>query len=301
MPETKYGYLIKSLSFADYGPGQYRQGTKMSSKFLGYDVNIEYGAYWSAGKIGTEPFLAEKHDFDEVMLWMGTETADLGYLGAEVEFIIGEEREKHMITTSTAVAIPKGLLHLPATIGRMDKRIISMTVSVTPEWSATTVAIDRAPYQPVGHQAKYQNNVINLGFVRNGPWHYGVNNQDTHDGAITNIDGKGFEFNMSYESVRKAPYRFSPYPDRPHAHPYTEFLVFMGADCNDLSELGAEAEISMGKERERHIINKPTVVVQPQTFPHLPLTITKLYKPFIFCVIRPFGHGTGETTRLPPA
>lgn len=56
----------------------------------------------------------------------------------------------------------------------------------------------------------------------------------------------------------------------------------MGSDCNDLSELGAEAEISLGKEMEKHVVTAPTVVSLPQGFPHCPLKITRLYKPFIF-------------------
>jgi len=40
MAATKYGHLMKNFTFKDYGPGDYRQGTKMSSSFIGYDVCI---------------------------------------------------------------------------------------------------------------------------------------------------------------------------------------------------------------------------------------------------------------------
>ncbi|MFC2012569.1 hypothetical protein ACFLVU_05505 [Chloroflexota bacterium] len=74
----------------------------------------------------------------------------------------------------------------------------------------------------------------------------------------------------------------------------------MGADCNDLSELGAEVELILGEEREKHMITTPTVAIQPKEHPHCPLVITKLEKPFIFAVVRPFGHGSGEETRRLP-
>ena len=118
--------------------------------------------------------------------------------------------------------------------------------------------------------------------------------------AITDIHGKDFEFHMSYESMRKAPYRFSPNPDKPHVHPYTEFLLFMGSDCNDLSHLGAEIEVYMGKEGERHVVTEPTIVVQPAGHPHLPQIVLRQQNPWIFCVIRPWGHmGEKPNPNLP--
>ncbi len=296
MAKTKYGHLVKSLSFKDYGTGLYRQGTEMNGEFLGYDLNIQYGACWSAGKIGKEPYGAEVHDFDQVMIFMGTDTYDMGYLGAEVEFCLGKEKEMHMITTATAVAVPKGTPHMPATIVRMDDRFIYVTISVAPELKSTPVPTDDTPVQPASFmRSKYMGSVQHLAFTRNGPWHYGPLNADTHEGAITDVRGKDFEFHMSYESMNKAPYRFGPVPDKPHVHPYTEFLLFMGADCNDLSDLGAECEMYMGKEMEKHVINTPSIAIQPKGHAHCPLIVTRQDKPWIFAVIRPWGHvGRGK-------
>jgi len=232
------------------------------------------------------------HDFDQVMLWIGTDTYDMGYLGAEVELTLGEEKETHMVTTATAVAVPKGMPHFPATIQRMDDRFIYMTVSLARELTSKPFKLDDRPPAPAGFmKSTYRENVQGLAFQRNGPWHYGPLNADTHEGAITDINGRGFEFNMSYESMNKAPYRFGPVPDKPHVHPYTEFLLFMGADTEDLSYLGAEAELYMGKEMEKHLITRPTIAIQPKGHPHCPLVITRQERPWIFSVIRPWGWG----------
>ena len=131
MAATKYGEYVKGLSFKDFEQGGFRQATVMDSKFLGIDTHIVYGAYWTAGRMGKEPYLPHTHDFDQVMLFLGSDMDDLGELGAEIEFCIGEEMETHMITSSTAVAIPKGVPHLPAAVNRLDKRFIFMEVSVT--------------------------------------------------------------------------------------------------------------------------------------------------------------------------
>ena len=291
MVQTKYGHLIKSIPpFKDYGQGSYRQGTEMNGKLLGYDLNIKYGTFYNSGNL--EPFRTQVCDYNQILIWMGTNTIDLGYLGAQVDFCMGEEKERHRITTATAVSIPAGTPHLPASIGPMDDRFILMTISIAPEAKAKPIASDK----PVGPYAawrgsKYHENYKELAFIRNGPWHYGPKNPDTHNGAITNIDATGFDFNMSYESMNKAPYRFAPEPDKPHVHPYTEFLIFIGCDCNDLNEFPAEAELCMGKEMERHLITKPTIAIQPKGHPHIPLRVFKQTKPWIFIVLRPWGHG----------
>jgi hypothetical protein len=292
MAQTKYGHLVKAIPpFEDRGYGRLRQVTEMDGDFLGYDLNVSYGTFDTAGPI--EPSEAQVCDYDQVQLWIGTDTYDLGYLGAEVDFCMGEEKEKHRITTSTAVRIPKGIAHGPMRIGPMEDRFILMTISMVSKVGGKVVAqgTPEGAYAPGlgGKYARYPGH--GLAFTRNGPWHYGPLNPDTHEGAITDIDGIGFEFNMSYESMNKAPYRFSPVPDKPHVHPYTEFLVFMGCDCDDLSYFPAEVELCMGKEMEMHMITKPTIAIQPKGHPHIPLRVLRQEEPWIFMVLRPWGHG----------
>ena len=290
MVTTMYGDYIKNLTFQDYGPALYRQGTRITSDYLGLDVHVEYGAFWTAGRIGEDPLESEVHDFNEVIIFMGSDTADLSELGAEVKVSLGEEKETHIFSCSTAIFVPKGLPHLPAEIVRMDKRILYLQISCAGEWKKTSLSSEVKPTEPVGWNSKYGHLVSHLAFTRKSAWHYGPENPDDSGGSITDIDCKEFGFNMSYESIRKAPYRFGPRPERPHMHlEYDEFALFLGADTNDLSELGAELETGMGKEIERHRISTPTVIKLPKGFPHSPLSIFKLDKPFIFAIIRPFG------------
>ena len=49
---------------------------------------------------------------------------------------------------------------------------------------------------------------------------------------------------------------------------YTKFLIFMSADCDDLSELSAECELYMGKEMEKHVTTRPLVAIQPKHHAH---------------------------------
>jgi uncharacterized RmlC-like cupin family protein len=288
MADTKHGHYIKRLSFQDYGHGDFRQGTKVNSDYLGLDVCFEFGTFWTAGK--KEPFQAEVHDFPEVLVWMGADMADLSELGGEVEMCLGEEKETQMITSSTAVFVPKGLPHLPVHITRMDKRLFLLQISMTKEYKATPVLPDKNPSPFLGWQSKYRNNVHHLAFYRKSAWHYGPDNPDDAGGSISDIISQDISFNMSYESINKAPYRFGPKPDKPHVHPYyDEFALFLGTNPSDLTDLGAEVETGMGKEMEWHAINKPSLIKLPKGFPHGPLHVTKVDRPFIFAIIRPFG------------
>jgi hypothetical protein len=294
MTRTKYGQYIKKLVFRDNGPGYYRQVTTLDGDTLGLDAHIEFGAYWAAGTMGAAPYRPHVHDFNQMMLWLGAEPNDMGELGAEVELCLGAEGEKHMITTSTAVAVPRGMPHFPANITRMDKRFVFLTISCAPEYKETLLPADKKIFDKAPAMifaSKYRDNIINISFMRKGAWTYGPRNRDDSGGSLAFIRGREnmFDFLIMCESIKKAPYRFGPDPDKPHVHTRPEILFFMGTDLNDLSKLGAEAEICLGKGMERHLITEPTAVVIPGGLAHNPLVITRIERPIILTDIRPFG------------
>jgi hypothetical protein len=65
-------------------------------------------------------------------------------------------------------------------------------------------------------------------------------------------------------------------------HDYNEVMIWLGADTSDLSELGAEIELCLGEEKERHMFASSSIVMIPKGTPHFPATITKMNKPFLF-------------------
>lgn len=294
--ETRqYGKWIKPFSYQNW-QGHYRQVTSHISEFP--DLHIEYGTPSVAGRIG--PDSPEIHDFNQVMIFMGTDTANIGDLGAEIELCLGPEKEKHMITTSTAVLIPKGTAHMPAKIIRMDRRFIIMTISQASHVTAKSTALEKEyTGDPIAGlslmRSKYRDNIPIMLWERKGAWHYGAQNRDDAGGYITFIrGGEVFGFQMMYESINKGPYRFGD-PYIPHVHSYDESLLFIGADCSDLTQLGGEYVMSMGKEMERHVCSVPSLIHLPKGFPHCPLVITKVDKPFIFVVLQ--GFSSNETSK----
>jgi len=55
-----------------------------------------------------------------------------------------------------------------------------------------------------------------------------------------------------------------------HYHPEPEVLLFVGFNPDDLNYLGAGIEIHMGTEFEGHRFSKPTAIIMPSGFIHLP-------------------------------
>ncbi len=65
-----------------------------------------------------------------------------------------------------------------------------------------------------------------------------------------------------------------------HIHPVDEVLVFAGTEPSDIDYLGAEIQMDLGPEHERHIIDKPSAVVIPAGFPHNPIVTRWVDHPF---------------------
>ena len=287
--ETKYGKWIKPFIFQEW-QGPYRQYTKHVSEFP--NLTIEYGTPAVAGRIGPEN--PEVHDFNQVMVFIGADMLNVTDLNADVEFCIGPEKERHLITTSAPVLIPKGLPHLPATITRMDKRFMVMTVSQASDVKATSAPAGKedsqAPASGLADRAsKHRSSFPTLQWVRKGRGFYGPNNLDDAGGLRTaHTWTEPLSFSLSYQSIIKGPYRFEFDPYKPHVHDYDEQLLFMGTDCSDLTQLGGEYVMCMGPEMEKHVVTVPSLIHLPKGFPHVPLVITRVDKPFIFSMFYAF-------------
>lgn len=82
----------------------------------------------------------------------------------------------------------------------------------------------------------------------------------------------------------------------PHTHPVPEMLVALGSDPEHPEDLGAEFEMYMGTEMEKHIINKSTLVYVPENTVHCPFTIKRVTRPFLFIQAH-YGPKLAETAR----
>jgi hypothetical protein len=62
-----------------------------------------------------------KHPVEEILIWVGLDPENLGYLGCEMEVSYGEEQERHVFSKPAAVLVPKNIVHCPFICRLVDK------------------------------------------------------------------------------------------------------------------------------------------------------------------------------------
>ena len=75
-----------------------------------------------------------------------------------------------------------------------------------------------------------------------------------------------------------------------HKHDdFEQYLVFVGGDPENMTELGAEIELSLGEEGEKYTINTATIVRIPKGLYHGPMNFKRVDKPIVFldCFLAP--------------
>lgn len=90
-----------------------------------------------------------------------------------------------------------------------------------------------------------------------------------------NLNGTNTNFTFGYYSKVGA---WNKDPDA-RMHPYDTCLVFAGLEPKDPNYLGAQIEICLGNEFEKHIIDVPSIVCVPRNLPYGPITTLKVDKP----------------------
>ena len=92
------------------------------------------------------------------------------------------------------------------------------------------------------------------------------------------IDSRDINFSINYRCVTE-PIIMA---EESHEHDHEQFLFFLGGNPEDVADLGAEIEITLGKEAEKHVINTATIVRIPKGLHHGPFNFKKVDKPLVF-------------------
>jgi hypothetical protein len=111
--------------------------------------------------------------------------------------------------------------------------------------------------------------------------------------AIGFLDGKTFEGcnGLHVFWVGKTPHnaygtkRWGEIYHGPHMHKYPELFMHLGTDPDNPMELGAEVEMFVGPEMEKHIITRSTIMYFPANLPHSPWRILKVTRPFLIVTV----------------
>jgi hypothetical protein len=310
-PKLEYTHLVKRLIVQDPPAGLYKEPRFwMEGKDLeGFKGQFSYGFIKQEGPL--HPIEgALIHPYDECLIFAGIDNTNIRYLGAEVSIELGEEREEHVFDKPCVVLIPKGTPHGPATVKNIETPIVHYTISLAPDYKATTIAPADLP--PKSSGSKHTHLVKPLitvaaatgsgmgyekGIDAEGVMHPRARKadeiSDEQVGRIgpgnadhlvwlfgPNLGGMELNFTWGFYTQAGKWHRGG----EAHAHPQEEILVFVGIDPDNLDFMGAELEFGMGPNHERHIFNKPTVAICPQGFSHLPQITRWADKPFAFIV-----------------
>ncbi len=298
MATKEFAHLIKPLIIKDPPQGLYAEPRIwMESKDMeGFNAHFSYGFVKKPGTF--HPLEGSLiHPYDEILVFEGTKNTDIFYLGAEVSVLLGEEQEEHTFTEPSCVLIPKGTPHGPVTIKNLDKAIVHYTIGLDAAYKATPAPVkaktkgtkyDRlikkmtTNFKSMGAQGSEWTGDQQYGSIKAAEMGVGPGNGDEVV-WLYGEDLEGFNVNFTWGLYSRCGKWHRG--GEAHYHPEAEILCFVGLDPDNLDFLGAELELGMGKDYERHIFNTPTVAICPAAFPHLPLITRWCDKPYGFIVV----------------
>jgi hypothetical protein len=128
---AKYGkYLVKKPA-REVGGGKIKGRQHPTMTYMSSDlvpeckVYLEFGWIWDMPEPNPHIF-EHSHDYDEIVLHIGSDPGNPEDLGAEIEFVVGGEPLK--IDKTAAIFVPKGVKHGPLTWKRVDRPHIQMAI-----------------------------------------------------------------------------------------------------------------------------------------------------------------------------
>ena len=130
---SKYDHLfstsLKENSITDVvaGPQAYFRG---DSDLPGAKINMGWQMFVKPYRLELE---SHHHDTDEYLFFLGAELPDLvGSFDGEIEYFMGPEYERHVITEATVLYIPAGLEHNPCDIKKLGKPMMFSALQLAP-------------------------------------------------------------------------------------------------------------------------------------------------------------------------
>jgi hypothetical protein len=214
-----------------------------------------------------------KHMFTEYFMFFGSNPMDMHDFDADVEYTFGAEREKHVINRPTIVVAAPGVYHCPLNYARIGKPIYCLEMFMTTGYSGVDLGED---LKEIRVPEPSYNRYFIQDVIKDNKW----GGEGISLSAVPeHIIPAGARISMGLTVVRK-PYMFHA---PTHKHNFMEFFYFFGSNPMDMKEFDAEVEFYFGEEKEKHIINSPTVVVVPPGVFHCPLNYAKVNKPF-YCL-----------------
>jgi hypothetical protein len=127
---TTRKYIITEMNLPEYKQQSDAAYPGKANHIAWLDKGIIPGAFymeclWFYEGADVNRVEAHIHDFDEVIGFFGTNPQDQRDLGGEIELWL--DGEKHILTNSFLAFVPKGMVHCPLKIRRVDRPIFHFT------------------------------------------------------------------------------------------------------------------------------------------------------------------------------
>jgi hypothetical protein len=148
MAETKYGkYIIREPLEKGMTPMLHICGEEgcIGAAFPNFPVEVQLLCITQPLSFPHPP---HAHDADEIFFIFGSDPRNYYDFDAEIEIYLGEEREKHIVNSTSIVYIPKGLVHAPIAIKKVNKPIQWMHVLFTPKYDMAVGDVSQHPKHP---------------------------------------------------------------------------------------------------------------------------------------------------------
>ena len=306
MAQKLYPHLIKPALVQDKVNGLNPMPTVWmeADDMEGFNAHFAYGFITEPGTLHPVEGMVV-HPYDEVLVFAGYQDGNILRIDAEISIVLGEERELHTFHRPTYVIIPRGTPHGPVTVHWVDRPLAHYIVGLAPEYKAETLPAGvpttgskyahlvkdlrcELPESQTSMSSEestgptYADIMDDQGILHPARFGVGPGNGDDIVWLFgENLEGFDVNFTWGYYTQNGKWHRGGEV----HTHPEAEILCFLGLDPDNLDYLGAELELGMGRERERHVFNTPTIAICPEGFPHLPLVTRWVDKPYAFIVV----------------
>jgi hypothetical protein len=132
MAVAKYEkYFIKEpiLTRGGFFPVVIANGAK---DYEGAEFSLRVHYITEPGVLVKEP---HSHDFEQFYFFIGADLANIREFEAVVEFSLGEEGEKHIISVPTTVHVPVGLVHGPMDFKKVERPIIFIDALLSAQYA----------------------------------------------------------------------------------------------------------------------------------------------------------------------
>jgi hypothetical protein len=317
MTEGKYDRLIKPLSAgimhleepqkqAILGPGSSTQEIWLNGPdhLEGMKLNFSWGIHntlgdWHAGA------KAHTHSYPECLFFVGLDSANVNYLGAEIECRAGLDPAACTFNDPTVLVIPAGCPHGPITTKRVfsPKGFGFFAVALNPTFDINWVDPNNLPLNPSTEKTprmiSLKSGVVTERRKTNRArftWQQLVQRDELEHAGVKAGPGNADHMvwmngnDLGFLNVNVS-WGFCSSPGiwqrgfNTHSHPDDEILILMGMDPDNADYLGAEIEIDLGQNHERHIISKPSAIICPAGLPHAPIVTRWVDNPFAFILI----------------